>query len=122
MSIDDLTGRELDAAVAARLFGHVVEERANARTGQRDYVHVTRPYTPTRDWVRVPHYNSSLSASITVEAELQRAGWTRKGAGYRPGPSRDVTVVLEHRDGRVVEASGPFETALCRAALRVVAP
>jgi hypothetical protein len=122
MNIDDLTGRPLDAAVAERLFGLLVEERANARTGKKDFVAIVRPDAPTREWVQVAYYSVSMAASITVSVELQNRGWKRKesqvgGEWNEPSEER---VVLEHTDGRTVEAFGPVNVALCRAALKAV--
>jgi hypothetical protein len=123
MTIDDLTGRELDAAIAERLFGLKVEARANARTGQKDFVYVVRPEAPNREWVRVAFYSASMGASLEVESEMQKRGWKREydrvgGEWNEPSEQR---VVLEHTDGRTVEAFGPVNVALCRAALKAVA-
>ena len=122
MDIDGLTGRELDALVAERLCGLQVEERANARTGQKDFVYVVHPEAPIREWVRVAFYSASMAASLEVEYELQRRGWKRKydrvgGEWNEPSEQR---VVLRHADGRTVEAFGPVNVALCRAALKAV--
>jgi len=37
------------------------------------------------------------------------------------GRRETLRVVLKHEDGRTVEASGPLNEALCRAALKAVA-
>ena len=37
-------------------------------------------------------------------------------------PEQAITLVLERRDKRRVQAVGPYETALCRAALKAVTP
>ena len=121
MSIDDLADRELDAAVAREVLGLPVEAVTNARTGERDYVYASRPGAPDR--VRVPSYTASMGASITVEVELQKRGWKRKewrGGVHWNEPSY-ARVILEHTDGRTVEASGPVNEALCRAALKGLA-
>ena len=115
MNVHGLSGRELDALVAQQLFGLQVQERANLKTGEQDFVYNARPQAPTPEWVRVPFYAAGFGASITVEVELQKRGWRRKEAS-EPG------VVLEHADGRTVEAVGPLNEALCRAALKAVAP
>lgn len=122
MNVDALSGRELDAMVAERLFGLQVEAHANARTGQKDFVYVVRPDAPIREWVRVGFYSASMAASLEVEYELQKRGWKRKydrvgGEWNEPGEGR---VVLEHADGRTVELVGPVNAALCRAALKVL--
>lgn len=117
MDTDDLRGRDLDALVAQRVFGLQVKERANARTGQKDFVYALRPEAPNRDWVRVPVYTASMEASINIELSLRDRGWRRTEPRVR---ARDARVVLEHGDGRRVEAFGPVNEALCRAALEAV--
>ncbi len=114
---DDVSGRDLDAMVAQHVFGLVVEPRVNASTGERDVLYPL----PSGDWVRVPFYTASLAASMLVELKLKDHGWKRVGEQSRPASSHDVRVVLVHRDGRSVAAAGPFETALCRAALKALA-
>lgn len=116
MNVDDLTGRALDAAVAERLFGLLVEERADARTGEKDFLYVVRPEAPIRAWVRVAFYSGNMGASLEVEFELLNRGWRRTEP--RVSAPGDVRVVLEHSDGRTVEASGPMNVALCRGRLR----
>jgi hypothetical protein len=122
MSIDDLSGRELDAAVAGRVFGYLVEARANARTGAKDFVCSARAGAPARAWVRVPFYGDSLSAAIAVELALRDRGWWRIGprAGWHRDAPAAERVVLAHADGRTVEAFGPQNEALCRAALKAL--
>jgi hypothetical protein len=118
VKIDSLTARELDAAVARQVFGHQVEERRNSRTGELDafYNAGLEPKDPT--WMRVPYYSSSLAASVQVELELRRQGWRWQEARARaPG---EALVILKHADGRTVEAFGPENEALCRAALKAV--
>ena len=114
MSIDDLSDRDLDAAVGREVLGLPVEAVANARTGGKDYVYAPRPGAPDR--VRVPRYSGgSLTPALSVEVALQDRGWKRAS------PSREGAVVLEHRDGRRVEAVGPVDgIALCRAALKAM--
>jgi hypothetical protein len=38
VSFDELSGRQLDLAIARHVFGHQVEERPNSRTGEMDAV------------------------------------------------------------------------------------
>jgi hypothetical protein len=116
MNVDAFIGRALDAEVARRVFGLTVEPRTNSRTGEKDFVYEVQP----GQWVVVPFYTGSMAASISVEVALQQRGWKRKewrGAWKAPN---DVRVVLEHSDGRTVEATGPINTALCLAALKAV--
>ena len=110
--------RELDVAVARRVFGYEVEERANTRTGGKDAVY----RMAGTDWVRVPFYGMSLAASVQIELELQKKGWKRQGvrAGSHWTEPGGVRVVLEHADGRTVGAFGSESEALCRAALKAV--
>ena len=106
--------------VAQQVFGLEVQVPLNLKTGQKDAVYNAHPYGQFPEWVPVAYYSSSLAASMQVEAKLLERGWKRKDqpAESQPGPSHDVPVLLEHRDGRIVTASGAFETALCRAALK----
>jgi hypothetical protein len=106
--------RELDAAIASQLFGHLVEERTNSRTREIDYVQRTPSGT---DWVRVSFYSAG-GAAINVSVELQKLGWKRIWPAVKE--RGQVTVILEHADGRVVSATGPENTALCLAALKAV--
>ena len=118
--IDGLEDRALDAAVARYLFGLEVEDRIIARTHEKDVV----CRQPGKDWNRCDNYASSVRASLNVENELAKHGWTlrrpvRAGVGWKP---EDGRVLLEHTDGRIVEAEGAsVNEALCRAALRAVA-
>jgi hypothetical protein len=114
VNIDALIGRELDVAVARRVFGYEVEERANTRTGEKDAVY----RLAGTDWLRVPFYSTSLAASVQIELELQKKGWKRQEARARA--QGDALVVLKHADGRTVEAFGPENEALCQAALKAV--
>jgi hypothetical protein len=115
MSCDELSGRALDAAVANLMFGHLVEERTSKGTLEKDFVYALRPEGPDRQFVRVPFYSGSMGASITVELALRDRGWTRTEPHERV--SGAVRVVLKRADGRTVEAFGPLNEALCRAAL-----
>ncbi len=118
MNVDTLSGRDLDAMVAQHVFGLLIEPRTNSRTGEKDFVYEVHP----GQWVVVPFYTASMAASISVEVALQQRGWKRKewrGAWKAPN---DVHVVLEHSDGRSVEGVGLLNEALCRAALKAVAP
>ncbi len=72
-------GAKLDPMISERLFGLQVEARANTRTGE-DFVYAARTEAPTRDWIRVTIYTASMSASITVEVQLQKRGWKRQEA------------------------------------------
>lgn len=112
---DDLSACDLDPVVAERVFGLRVEERVNARTGQRDFVNAT---PSGRDWVRVAFYSGSMGAALEVEYQLHKRGWRRTEPRGRA--TSDVRVVLEHADGRTVEATGPANEALCRAALKAM--
>jgi hypothetical protein len=114
VNIDDLTGRELDAMVAQRLFGLEVEARTNTRTSEKDVV----CRQPGKQWVRVTFYSRSMGASLNVELAARDRGW--QWTGPRERTTADVRVVLEHADGRTVEAFGPVNEALCRAALKAV--
>ena len=122
MDIDDLSGRELDALVGQRVFGLQVEERQNARTGEKDFLYALRPETPNQEWVRVPQYSVSFGASIKVELALGDRGWKRKAMalGSSWNEPSSVRVVLKHADGRTVEALGLVNEALCRAALNAL--
>ena len=55
MNIDELSGRDLDAAVAQHVFGLQVEARVNTRTGEKDYLYAL----PSGDWLRVAYYTAS---------------------------------------------------------------
>lgn len=103
-------------AVARHVFGRVVEERVNSRTREKDVVYRVSEH----GWVRVPEYSRSLTASIEVEKKLEDLGWRRHvpPAGLHQGV---MGVTLVHRDGSRVDATGPFQAALCRAALKALA-
>src|SRR5262245_11385832 len=118
MDIDALTARELDGAIAARVFGFTVEPRVNGRTRQPDVVQ----QLPSGDFVQVAYCSSSGSAARTLALKLQDLGWTRKDgllSGSQWSAAADPRVILEHRDGRVVEATGRTATeAIARAAVK----
>ena len=114
MDVDSLSGRELDAMVAQHVFGLKIEQRTNGRTGEKDFLCEVHP----GQWNRCAFYTTSLAASIRVEIRLRELGWHRKVSGMI-GSQR---VVLEHADGRTVEAMSPINEALARAALKAVAP
>jgi len=116
LNIDELNGRQLDLAVARHVFGHQVEEHPNIRTGEMDAVYSPSLRISNATWVRVPQYSQTHSRQ--VEMELQKQGWTRKDE--RAGTGDVGRVVLEHPDGRTVEALGPVNEAICRAALKAV--
>lgn len=120
MSIDELRGRELDTQVAQRVFGLQIEPRVNARTGETDYFHPLRPGAAPNEWVRIPFYSVSLAAAINLEVELQHRGWRRADSNVKD--TGDVRVILQHTDGRRVEAFGRAPAALCRAALKAFSP
>jgi hypothetical protein len=122
MNVDQLSGRQLDIAVARLVFGHQVEERPNARTGEPDAVYNASLDANAPTWIRVPFYSISIAASIEVELELQKQGWKRQEvrAGSHWNEPGGVRVVLEHADGRTVGAVGSENEALCRAALKAV--
>lgn len=118
MNPDEISGRQLDLAVARHVFRHEVEEQPNLRTGEVDAVYSPRVRTSNATWVRVPLYSKTPSAASQVEVELQKQGWKR--LGELADQESAVRVVLEHPDGRTVEAFGPVSEAICRAALRAV--
>lgn len=117
-NIDELTGRELDALVAERVFGLTIEPRTNTRTGERDYVHALTPGAPPEAWVRIPYYSVSMAAAINLEVGLQKRGWRRVDSNVKD--TGDIHMILQHTDGRRVDAFGRGPVALCRAALKVV--
>ncbi|HEY6222249.1 MAG TPA: hypothetical protein VIW26_00575 [Gemmatimonadales bacterium] len=120
MGVDELTGRELDVAVARRVLGYEVEERVNTTTGEKDAF--SRLPGQGKGWVRVAFYGVSLGASLNVEYELQHRGWRRRVTGTVKEPATLAEVILDHGDGRSVKAVGESRgEALCRAALKTVA-
>lgn len=119
--VDSLDGRLLDAAVARYLFGFEVEERTGARSGRKEIL----CRQPGMQWVLCTYYAASVGASLNVEYELGKRGWTwrqeerARSRWSQPGVGR---VILEHKDGRLVEAEGAnLQQALCRAAVKAVA-
>ena len=120
MKIDNLTGRELDMAVARHVLRYEVEERIDTTTGEKDAF--SRPRGQGKGWVRVASYGASMGASLNVEYELQHRGWRRRVTGTVKEPTTPAEVILDHGDGRSVKAVGRSRgEALCRAALKAVA-
>jgi hypothetical protein len=122
MNPDTATGRQLDAMIARYLFNLEVEERQNIRTREMDIV----CREPGKPWAHCTHFAAGMGASLNVQYELSRRGWTwrpERGTGSKwsqPGYGR---VVLEHSSGRVVEAEGTtVNEALARAAVKAVIP
>jgi hypothetical protein len=115
VSIDELEGRELDAAVATQLFGLVAEARVNTRTRERDAV----CRLPNGDWVRVAFYSERMGPCLNVEAWLREQGWAWIAPTGR-APLGEVEVVYRHVDGRTLMARGRLNEAVCRAALKTV--
>lgn len=114
-NLDALSGRALDAAVAHDVFGLEVEQRTNARTGETDFV----CREPGKQWVRVPYYATSFSASLKVGDALRQRGWNW---WFPPIAVPVVEVPITHEDGRTVKAEGASTgEALCRAALKALA-
>ena len=120
MNPDTATGRQLDAMIARYLFNLEVEERENTRTREMDIV----CREPGKPWAQCTHFAAGMGASLNVQYELSRRGWTwrpERGTGSKwsqPGHGR---VVLEHTSGRVVEAEGAtVNEALARAAVKAV--
>ena len=119
---DAASGRQLDALIARYLFNLEVEERENTRTHDIDIV----CREPGKSWSQCAYFAGGMGASLNVQYELSRRGWTwrhDRGSGSRwsqPGAGR---VVLEHTSGRVVEAEGAtVSEALARAAVKAVFP
>jgi hypothetical protein len=115
MIIDELTERQLDGLIAQQVFGLEVEERTNARTGAKDIV----CRAPGGEWHRTPTYAISVHSRIDVGLALRHRGWTQ--IDQPDLATGQVQVTLEHKDGRVVQASGSPGEALCRAALKACA-
>lgn len=117
-SPETVSGRELDASVARDLFGLEVQERTNARTGERDFV----CREPGRDWNRVAFYGS-LGASIKLELRLSDLGWMVKPSplGRQPDASGVARAVLINGEREVEGMGTTFAEALSRAALRAMA-
>jgi hypothetical protein len=117
-TVDALSGRHLDLAVARYVFGHQVEERPNLQTGEMDAVFSASLRTSNATWVRVPFYTRPGKPARLVEAELLKRGWKKKQDDA--APDEELRVVLERADGRTVAASGEASEALCRAALKAM--
>ena len=106
-------------AVAKHVLGYEVEERINTTTGEKDAF--SRPRGQGKGWVRVVSYGASMGASLNVEYELQHRGWRRRATRTVKEPTTLAEVILDHRDGRTVQAQGEsFSEALCKAALKAV--
>lgn len=114
MNIDNLTGPALDAAIAERLFGLEVEERTNVKTRK----HYWACRKSGSDWTLPAYFSRRMGPLLAVEYELHKRGWTRTEPHDRA--TGNVRIVLEHTDGRTVEAFGRVNEALCRAALKAV--
>jgi hypothetical protein len=114
VSIEALSGRILDAAIARHLLGYQVEARLNAHAGALDYVERREG----EDWSRVPCFSEAGNYwSLAVEFKLSDFGWHLTPASKaRRQTTGSVRVVLE-RDGSQVEGTAStFEAALCVAA------
>lgn len=91
VSFDDLSGRQLDLAIARHVFGHQVEERLNSRTGELDTVYNAGMEADAPIWVRVPSYSISLDASSWLSLSSRR----RAGSGRKCGQTRIGTSLVE---------------------------
>jgi hypothetical protein len=110
--IDELSGRELEALVAQRLFGHEVEERAGRTSGTRDYSYLAGP----DHWTPVPGYAANLSAHLLVATWLTEHGWSTLIADRKADRWQ---VVLPKVGTGDVEAVGDHQyEAFARAAVR----
>ena len=110
-SFDGMEGRELDASVAAQVFGFTVEWRTNKRTHAQEPVY----QISNGAWIVVPYYSERMAPSITLVLRLQDIGWKQTSA------PRDTNVTLVHADGRTVSASGRSQNeALARAAVKAL--
>lgn len=79
-------------------------------------VYNVHPEALQPQWVRVAFYSRTMGASLDVVSELRRRGWEQTApVGRVVG---DVRVEFKHANGRTVEAQGPINTAICRAALK----
>ena len=96
-----------------------VQDRTNLHTGEREWVYNVGAPGPAA-WVRVPYYTRNVAACSKVEIWLAANGWMSTEPPTA-GPTGHFVAVFEHRDGRIVKATGPYEEAVCRAALKVVA-
>jgi hypothetical protein len=120
MNYDALSGRELDAAIAQHIFGLPVEQRANLKTGKREYLHAVGSNPEAPGWVRVPEYSVSTGPNLNVEVWLGQQGWARI-APTGKAPPGEVEVVYQRSDGRTVSARGSLNAAVCRVALKAKA-
>jgi hypothetical protein len=117
---DELSGRELDDAVASFRFGLEKQSRTIHTTSQQDYVYRVVGSNPgATSYLRVKEYSLSSGANRDVEDRLEQRGWTRIVPVERDAPG-DVEVVFQHKDGREVSAVGRFKEAVCRASLKAV--
>jgi hypothetical protein len=118
MDPDLLSGRDLDVAVAAEVFGLEVMGRTRNRIGDTEF----SCRAPGEDWHRVPLY-SSLSASLSLESKLRDLGWMVKRSPFAQvtEPSGRVVATLEGGAAQVQGTGANFEEALARAALRAMA-
>jgi hypothetical protein len=98
VSVDELSGRELDAQIAEHIFKLHVEERANLRTGKRDYLHAVGSNPAAPGFVRVPEYSVSTGPNLNVEVWLGQQGWTRV-APIGKAPLGEVEVLYQHEAG-----------------------
>ena len=119
MGVIELSGRELDAEVARRVFGFEVEQRTGKVTGLPNFVYRVGGNDA---WFLVPGYSWSTAAHITLANELNNRGWHHVPSvgGHEHAPGIEGTVTLKHTDGRLVEATGRLREAFCRAALHAV--
>jgi hypothetical protein len=118
MNNDELIGRELDASVAQNIFQLRVEERANLKTGKREYLHAVGSDPAAPGWVRVPEYSVSSGPNLNVAVWLQEQGWTRIAPTGKDVPG-EVELVYQHKDGRTIRTQGRLNEGVCRAALRM---
>jgi hypothetical protein len=81
VSIDALTGRELDAAIAARLFGVEVEERSNSRTGEKVVVCRPRQTVGPRCVLQPQHGSVAQRRTGAARPRLDLAGDRPRGTG-----------------------------------------
>ncbi len=120
MNPDTASGRQLDAMIARHLFNLEVEERENTRTRETDIV----CREPGKPWAQCAYFAEGMGASLNVEYELSRRGWSwrhERATGSRWSQPGIGHVVLEHTSGRVVEAEGAtVNEALARAAVKAV--
>jgi hypothetical protein len=118
VSIEALSERTLDAAIARHLLGLEVEQRRNAYSGQLDYV----ARREGEDWTPVQCFSEAGNYwSLAVEFKLSDFGWHLTPASKaRRQATGSVRVVLERGGTLVAGTATTFEAALCVAALRAV--